>query len=563
MKNVLYVPLDDRPVNLDDVIMLGQSSGLNVIAPEPNDIANRPDSLAAYTGMTLNFTCCPKFGNPANIRRFILGHASLVDGFLISADMLVYGGLIASRRLQANAGGPYPFFDPIATGLLDVIRLVKQRFPAKPLYVMDTVMRLATTVYVEGLSLAAYNESREFMGQPRRSFTNFEEILNGYDLSPTSSYGDTVAFDKERYYNARRRKFKTNVYILDQLVRNGYIDFLAIGVDDASIQGVQSNEIAFLETFVDHWLEPQESRHKRVVILPDADGLGHSLMARMANALYRGEGAKTRYALRYFGPEGTTIVNPYEYINVHENILRHIEVAGGQLADVSPDAEIIAVTASDQAMAAANRIECNAKQHIPSCVIDFSNPYSSDPAVSEALLGTPYTGRLLGYSGWNTAGNRIGIALGMTQARYVYLLAERKGHPAAAVNAHGSLLFKRFLKDYYYKTLTVGDIRQEAQARSLFTNVSADQHLRLFTSAKDYNAILRLLQERMEENLQVLSTKPAFGIGTFQPSYDVKDICGSVWELARYISVSFAKEQPGFPWGRAFEITLKPYVRLR
>ena len=33
MRNVLYVPLDDRPVNLDDVIKLGQASGLNLITP--------------------------------------------------------------------------------------------------------------------------------------------------------------------------------------------------------------------------------------------------------------------------------------------------------------------------------------------------------------------------------------------------------------------------------------------------------------------------------------------------------------------------------------------------
>jgi hypothetical protein len=40
MKKVLYVSLDDRPVNLDDVIMQGKSAGISVITPHAKDIKN-------------------------------------------------------------------------------------------------------------------------------------------------------------------------------------------------------------------------------------------------------------------------------------------------------------------------------------------------------------------------------------------------------------------------------------------------------------------------------------------------------------------------------------------
>ena len=33
MKTVLYVPLDDRPANLDDVIVQGKAAGLHIVTP--------------------------------------------------------------------------------------------------------------------------------------------------------------------------------------------------------------------------------------------------------------------------------------------------------------------------------------------------------------------------------------------------------------------------------------------------------------------------------------------------------------------------------------------------
>ena len=84
-------------------------------------------------------------------------------------------------------------------------------------------------------------------------------------------------------------------------------------------------------------------------------------------------------------------------------------------------------------------------------MIDFVGQGAANATVTDALLGSQYTGRLLGYSAWNTAGNKIGLSLGMGQARYNFLVSEKKEAALeAAVNAHGSLLFKRFLKDYYY-----------------------------------------------------------------------------------------------------------------
>ncbi|RXZ80938.1 DUF4127 family protein [Paenibacillaceae bacterium] len=569
MKNVLYVPLDDRPVNLDDVILLGKSAGLNLITPNEQDIRNRIDSEKTVSEDQITSTSSPTYGNTANIRQFIWNNAGIVEGFIISIDMLAYGGLIGGRRLRTNGGGTYPHYDSSTTHLLEVIRQIKQMYPNKPVYVLDTIMRLATTAFADGLLFTAYSESRNFMGQPRQPFTastTFNDILYGYDLSSDGTpYGNTSTFNKDHYYFARQHKFKSNCYVLDQLARCGYIDFLAIGVDDANTEGVQINEIRFAERYITTFLGGIDGQNpNRAIILPDADGLGHSLVARMANQLYRC-GAKTRYRVRYYGPHGSTIINPYEYMDVHENMMRHIDVIGGQCVAHAPDVEILAITAADEASDAVSEVTTNAANCLATAVIDFTGGGVGNAEVTEALLGNPYTGRVLGYSAWNTAGNKIGIALGMAQARYAYLVSETQPWAlSTAVNAHGSLLFKRFLKDYYYKALAIVEIRQYAREHCIYTNVAsmADQNMLLFNSASDYIHLQQMLRNQMQAHMATLSAKNAFLIGCAATSYDVRQISGNTWTLAGYISACLDYKNPDFIWGRAFEITLSPSISL-
>lgn len=566
MKNVLYVPLDDRPVNLDDVVRQGCSAGLNLITPSSADLRNGLDTVAITSGSEILGTRKPIYGNTANLRQFILDRAASVDGFIISTDMLAYGGLIGSRRLRECDSGDYPDYDRSVTRLLDVIRRIKQPYPSKPVYVLDTIMRLATTTYVEGLTYDAYVESRELMGRPRRSCTRFDDILSDYNISDTGEpYGSTTHFDKEAYYNTRRHKFKTNHYILDQLTRPGYIDFLAIGVDDANTQGVQINEIRFVEQFIDHALDGRGGQNPdRAVILPDADGLGHSLVARMANQLYR-NGRKQRFSIQYYGPDGSTIINPYEYMSVHDNLLRHIDMVGGRHVTEAPDIEIIAITGADEASNAVHRIQTNGDNSQATLAIDFVGQGAANAAVTDALLEQPVTGRLLGYSGWNTAGNKIGIALGMAQARYAFLVTEtQKSALEKALQAHGSLLFKRFLKDYYYKAVTIAEIRAYSRSHAQYSNIPqnfADQHMLLFNSPEDYSHLLTMLREQMQAHTPALASRKAFvGADSTSAAANVKQIHGSTWNLAAYTGADLELNDPNFKWGRAFEITLQPSV---
>lgn len=565
MKKVLYVPLDDRPVNLDDVIVQGQSAGIKVVTPDRKYLKNRLDSSMTAEGTRVTSTYDPSFGDQERIRNFIMKQASKVDGFIISIDMLVYGGLIGSRRLRSSGGEAYPSYDPSTLYLLEVITEIKERYPQKPLYVMDTIMRLATTVHVEGLTMDAYQESRGVMLKERQIATDFEDILRGYDNKPDGSgFQDTSHFNKEQYYNARRHKFKTNRYVLEQLAKSGMIDFLAIGVDDAYVEGAQVNEINWVEGKINAWLDGDQGQNPdKVIILPDADGLGHALLARMVTELY-GVHTKLKYGVTYFGPHGSTIINPYEYMSVHENIVRHIEIAGGEFAsehDDEYDLNLLAITDEKEAPQVIETMESNIERRIPTLVIDFTGGGAANETVTRQLLASRATGQLLGYSGWNTAGNKLGLAIGMAQARYICLtMATSTATLHTSLAAHGSLLFKRFLKDYYYKKLVIAVIRNASNQRAIYTNITAHQNLLLFHPKNEYMLFTAMLREEMAQATARLASQPAFSINEANSVEQVWKIHNSIWKYAPYKGVQLEELNPEFTWGRAFEITLQPMV---
>ncbi|WKL00281.1 DUF4127 family protein [Paenibacillus amylolyticus] len=80
------------------------------------------------------------------------------------------------------------------------------------------------------------------------------------------------------------------------------------------------------------------------------------------------------------------------------------------------------------------QLTLNSEQGLPSVLIDFVGKGPANVDVAEALLNSPYTGRVLGYSAWNTPGNKIGIAVGMGQSRYALITTEKHEHKFVGCN---------------------------------------------------------------------------------------------------------------------------------
>ena len=75
-----YVPMDDRPVNLEYVVDTVRAAGTRIAAPSQVDIAGREHS-----------------GNVPRLWEWVFEQAPISDALVLSSDSLIYGGLVASR----------------------------------------------------------------------------------------------------------------------------------------------------------------------------------------------------------------------------------------------------------------------------------------------------------------------------------------------------------------------------------------------------------------------------------------------------------------------------------
>ena len=77
---VVYIPLDERPCNYYFAGRIAKGSEVEVITPDTSLLGSKKTPTSFES-----------------ISSFILEHASEADAYVISMDMLLYGGIIPSR----------------------------------------------------------------------------------------------------------------------------------------------------------------------------------------------------------------------------------------------------------------------------------------------------------------------------------------------------------------------------------------------------------------------------------------------------------------------------------
>ena len=111
-----YIPMDDRPVNLEYVMDTVRAAGTRIAIPSDALLASRE-----------------QHGDPERLWQWVFEQAPVNDALVLSSDSLIYGGLVPSRThfLSENE----------LRERSERFRLLKQRYPALRLYVFGTVMR--------------------------------------------------------------------------------------------------------------------------------------------------------------------------------------------------------------------------------------------------------------------------------------------------------------------------------------------------------------------------------------------------------------------------------------
>ncbi|WP_198306667.1 DUF4127 family protein [Dehalobacterium formicoaceticum] len=429
-----YVPLDNRPVNIDRVIYEAESAGFKVMMPDADLYTTRLDGQPLNSNGT-------QFGDGKKILNWILETDKVADYFVISLDQLLSGGLVNSRTLHnTDFSEEYGMIDAI-------INLARNNH----VYIIDTVARLATcTVGYQEATLETYNYLRQYNLQSRALLTDenltVANIAEGYskdeenrEILVDPGYANQV----KNSLQTRVRKMSLIDYILTA-DDSGRIKYF-IGIDDSNAKTtIQTNEIDFIK----------KKMGSRGLIYSGADELGMMAVLSLMIDYY---GHKVDTGVVYFGStEKSSSGSIYDMETVRENLEKHLDSIGVNVVDTEEaDLEIVVLTLPAQSIMNVkyiNRmidyINKNIAEGIPTIVIN-SAPSAYSGNFEYRMIRECEMSMLLSYSSWGTVGNAIGLALGNGISRYLYLQSRDNSSDRADIAFLKGLIFS-YEKDISY-----------------------------------------------------------------------------------------------------------------
>jgi len=412
---VAFVPMDDRPVTSELAPMLGRIAGRPVLEP--------PRSLLGHYLQA---------GSPEGIIAWLNTQTRSANDYVISADMLAYGGLIASRT-------PVHRFEDAEFRLRE-LRALRSRKPRAWIGAFGTVMRLAPT----GVPAS---QSSFFAAYPAwlylQQFANLHDPPNSNELAEAQRLRSLIGEPTlQAYLDARQRNYGIDT-VLVRLTAQRAIDQLVLGQDDAGPVGLHVKEVRALVQAVQ-----DAGAGDRIAIEPGADELGMALVAR---ALARGANWAPRVAVRYSMPNGGAYADPLEYAPIEVTIDSLIKLCGGVRDDVTPDLILYVRDAStdaahDAALMQAMQIDEAAGRSVSFADLTFlENTYVDQARFAERLLSSGAAGGLDAYSSWNTDANTVGTALAEA-------IAAGAGRRRGTYDdlAHKEFTFTRLVDDYAF-----------------------------------------------------------------------------------------------------------------
>jgi hypothetical protein len=432
LATIAFVPMDDRPVTAQLPVMLGRIAGVTLDAP-PSELlgrylqAGQPDALIAW----LN----DEAARPRT------------RAFVVSSDMLAYGGLIASRIPGSTYADAYFRLRELAH--------LRARAPHVWIGVFGTVMRLAPTGTPTGTAFFAPYPIWEYL----QEYANLPDPPPAAQAQRAEHLRELIGEPVLDAYLASRARDLAVGRLLLKMTATGTIDRLVLGQDDAGPVGLHVPEVALLQAELEaHGLQDRAS------IEPGADELG---MALVANAIARAAGWRPRVAVRYSTPSGALYQDPIEYAPVSTAIDALIRVCGAVRDDANPEIVLyvrVPGTAApeDDTFAAAISADAGAGRSVALADLSYLTSYHDQAAFAQRILQTGIAARLDAYASWNTNANTVGTAL----SEAIAAGAGRRMHTYDAL-AHATFTFTRFLDDYAFHDLVRPDLNATLSAQGV------------------------------------------------------------------------------------------------
>lgn len=536
---IAYVPLDDRPDNVERAVYLADSLGYELAMPEADDYRTRLQDQPLNENGT-------QYGDRGDLYEWVLAQeAAGCDRYILSLDQLLSGGLVNSRSMWQSE--PVTLSDGTTLTEEDLLENLLSTLAAdadNQVWLLESVMRLAPTVGYDHWDLEGYNALRSYgmAGRPvlEGDDLTISNIEGDYRLASDGTELDLSEFDLEEwevaeYLSARTRKLSLSDQMLETVSRPGYENFhILIGIDDSSVEdSIQKNEIAYLRSLL----------REGDALLSGVDDLAFKAIARLYLDEIGWQGANV--SVRYYGGTEDQPACDYDYQPLTTIMEEHFDFFG--LTEADPGAEelriLVLTQPADEAQKAAyyealiaDLNDCR-KAGMPVVLIDAGNG-TYGTAFHDTLTEETELGWLLSYAGFLDMAIVTGTALSHGVARYAFL--HHGEQTEATERAFARTLADSILKDFCYKNV----VREELIA--YIRNDLGGNPDNFWQPAIDLEAVQARLERGMDDaTAKVIDNlEHSNFISALPPTGEYAERGWGGVELTNY----------RFPWDRAFEI---------
>lgn len=415
-EQLLLVPLDSRPPCTLMAQDLGRLASIDVILP-PKELLDN-------------------YRTPANREKLSswLSHNAGNCPAVISGDLLIHGGLLASRLPQGTVKDEHNFFKLLQNipGNEDIT--VFSIIPR--LLVSDNLLPDAWYQW----HLMRYSTLRDIVEQfsDYPSTAQLEEIKNKIPQEILQKYN--VLYSTNDSFNKQ---------LTALCAAKNYT--LVIGQDDAQPFGLPNRNRTHAEAYM-----RRAGLSSASTTTCGADEIAQMLTARRFCQI---NNYKPKFYIEYTTGSAATAIMPYMAVTAEAALLDKIKFTGGTLTQNLDEADVIlyvhcgsAEEPANEKMAQKLQTLLNSGKHV--AVIDASEDYESRQMLLPVLLANNVTiNKLVSYSAWNTFGNAAGTAMAQS-AIFTGQLKRLPKHLLPALYAHNlNFTVARLLDDYSYQKL--------------------------------------------------------------------------------------------------------------
>ena len=435
-KKILYIPTDNRPVNLYQVVQVAEKLGYEILTPPEEILGSK------------NFN-----GDPDKLWIWLNKTAPQADFTVLSTDALLYGSLVASRVQDLN---PSEIMERAHR-----FKTFDEKFPYLTIYAFGTIMRTPRT--------AAYHTEPAYYATHGQKIFQYTALLDKQEMNKISRKEQKQLKELETqipkeylddWFDRRNENFDANKYLID-LTREGVFDYFLLGCDDNAMFSQTHRESRYLT-------EHAKDLGKTVIqVMSGADELGMLMIARAIN---RDMDYRPFVSVEYNIGKGAETFPTYGSESIGTSIDAAIIAAGGLKIPVHERADLVlavntrkngkTLEASDHKK---NKLKLRGdiksfmtivnnflEKNYPVAVADISFNNGADKSLMNQLKQNDLQFKIKAYGGWNTASNSSGFLIGagvLTKFMDDKDIAE--------------LLITRYLDDWAYQTTVRNEITGE------------------------------------------------------------------------------------------------------